>query len=62
MLARVQEQPVGTKYAYLVTWGAGMVLAFVPNDVNPSNSLESVVTTFVMLFGFFMNMVFVRLA
>eukprot|EP00966_Prymnesium_polylepis_P162513 3756143-Prymnesium_polylepis.1 len=55
----LQSQNLTTQYLHAFNWGAGMILAYVPNDVVPQEDGEVLVTTVTMFLGFFMGMIFI---
>ena len=57
-----RSQGLGARYLHAFNWGAGMILAFVPNDVQPQEVSEVLVTVVAMFVGFFMGMVFISAA
>jgi hypothetical protein len=49
------ESNLVTKYMHSFFWGAGMVTSLVPRDIEPSTTLESIITTSTMFFGLLLN-------
>eukprot|EP00966_Prymnesium_polylepis_P267970 6190750-Prymnesium_polylepis.1 len=57
--AWLRSQNLTTRYLHSFNWGAGMILSYVPYDVEPQEDAEVVVTFVAMFLGFFIGMFFI---